>query len=142
MLYQDADDKILEQDIYLDLNEAERVGSSERMHIVSQIDRYRAGYQGDGDWSSTKRFYITQDPDLERVGSQEMADLGEVNMADGETLVDFVTWADRDLPGGQARADPVRPRHGLARRMERSRAQGARSTAAFRLRRRWATSCS
>jgi len=28
MLYQDADDKILEQDIYVDLNEAERVGSS------------------------------------------------------------------------------------------------------------------
>ncbi len=26
MLYQDADDKILEQDIYVDLNEAERVG--------------------------------------------------------------------------------------------------------------------
>ena len=28
MLYQDADDQILEQDIYIDLNEAERVGSS------------------------------------------------------------------------------------------------------------------
>ena len=28
MLYQDADDKILEQDIFVDLNEAERVGSA------------------------------------------------------------------------------------------------------------------
>ncbi|MEA3441764.1 MAG: hypothetical protein U9R58_15925 [Chloroflexota bacterium] len=50
MLYQDADDKILEHDIYVDLNEAERVGSSDRVHIVAQVDRYRAGYQGDGNW--------------------------------------------------------------------------------------------
>ncbi len=98
MLYQDADDKILEQDIYVDLNEAERVGSSDRVHIVAQVDRFRAGYQGDGDWSSAKRFYITQDDDLQRVHSQEVTDLGEVNMSDGNTLVDFVTWAVETFP--------------------------------------------
>jgi hypothetical protein len=98
MLYQDADDKILEHDIYLDLNEAERVGSSDRVHIVAQIDRYRAGYQGDGNWASAKRFYVTQDDDLQRVRSQLVADLGEVNMADGGTLVDFVTWAVETFP--------------------------------------------
>jgi hypothetical protein len=98
MLYQDADDKVLEQDIYLDLNEAERVGSSEDMHVVAQVDRFRAGYRGDGDWSSTKRFYLTLDPDLNNVYSQEVADLGEVNMADGDTLVDFVTWAIDTFP--------------------------------------------
>ena len=98
MLYQDADDKILEQDIYLDLNEAERVGSSDRVHIVAQVDRFRGGYQGDGDWTTAKRFYITQDDDLQRVRSQQAADLGEVNMSDGETLVDFVVWAIETFP--------------------------------------------
>jgi hypothetical protein len=98
MLYQDADDKILEQDIYVDLNEAERVGSSDRVHIVTQVDRYRAGYQGDGNWSTAKRFYVTQDDDLQRVRSQQVADLGEVNMSDGGTLVDFVTWAVETFP--------------------------------------------
>jgi hypothetical protein len=98
MLYQDADDKILEQDIYVDLNEAERVGSSERVHIVAQVDRFSAGYRGDGDWTGTKRFYITQDEDLQQVGSQVIEDLGEVNMADGATLVDFVTWAMDTFP--------------------------------------------
>ncbi len=98
MLYQDADDKVLEQDIYLDLNEAERAGSNEQLHIVAQVDRYRGGYQGDGDWSSTKRFYVTQDSDLHSVNSQEVADLGEVNMADGDTLVDFATWAIETFP--------------------------------------------
>ncbi|MGC9397297.1 MAG: clostripain-related cysteine peptidase [Anaerolineae bacterium] len=98
MLYQDADDKILEQDIYIDLNEAERIGSSDNVHIVAQVDRYRGGYSADGDWTSTKRFYVTQDDDLERVGSQELADLGELNMADGNTLIDFVTWAVANFP--------------------------------------------
>jgi Clostripain family len=98
MLYQDADDKILEQDIYVDLNEAERVGSTDRVQIVAQVDRFSAGYQGDGNWTSAKRFYITQDDDLQRVRSQQVADLGEVNMSDGATLADFVTWAVETFP--------------------------------------------
>ncbi|MCB0163356.1 MAG: hypothetical protein KDI79_03955 [Anaerolineae bacterium] len=98
MLYQDADDQILEQDIYVDLNEAERVGSSDQVQIVAQIDRFRAGYQGDGNWATAKRFYVTQDNNLQRIASKELADLGEVNMADGATLVDFVTWAVDNFP--------------------------------------------
>ncbi|MBN1643184.1 MAG: hypothetical protein JXA09_18265 [Anaerolineae bacterium] len=98
MLYQDADDKVLEQDIFVDLNEAERVGSTDRVQIVAQVDRYSAGYSGDGDWSTTKRFYVTRDDDLNRVGSELLADLGEVNMADGAVLVDFVTWAIQTFP--------------------------------------------
>lgn len=98
MLYQDADDKVLEQDIYIDLNEAERVGSGENLNIVAQVDRYKGGYQADGNWTSTKRFYITQDFDLNRLGSEEIDDLGEVNMADANTLVDFVTWAVKNYP--------------------------------------------
>ena len=98
MLYQDADDKILEQDIYVDLNEAERTGSSDRVHVVAQVDRYRGGYQGDGDWSSARRFYVTQDDNLQTVRSQLVEDIGEVNMSDGDTLVDFVTWAINTFP--------------------------------------------
>ena len=98
MLYQDADDKILEKDIYLDLNEAERVGSSDKVHIVTQIDRYAGGYADDGNWTGARRYYVTQDDDLTRVGSQLVDDLGEVNMGDGDTLVDFVTWAVDTYP--------------------------------------------
>jgi hypothetical protein len=98
MMYQDADDKILEKDIYIDLNEAERVGSSANVQIVAQIDRYRGGYQGDGDWVSARRYYVTQDDDLQSIHSDKLMDLGEVNMADGQTLVDFVTWAMQNYP--------------------------------------------
>ena len=98
MLYQDADDKILEQDIYVDLNEAERAGSSANVKIVAQIDRYQAGYQGDGDWTSARRYYVTRDNDLNRVNSQLVQELGEVNMASGQTLVDFAAWAMQSYP--------------------------------------------
>ncbi len=98
MLYQDADDKVLEKDIYIDLNEAERIGSTDRVNIVAQVDRYKGGFNGDGNWTSTKRFYVTQDDDLSRVGSEEIADMGELNMSDGETLIDFATWAIETYP--------------------------------------------
>jgi len=98
MLYQDADDKVLEQDIYFDLNEAERVGSTARMQIVAQMDRFRGGFAGDGNWTGAKRFYVTKDEDLQRVGSKQIADLGEINMSDPKTLIDFVTWAMKAYP--------------------------------------------
>ncbi len=98
MLYQDADDQILEKDIYIDLNEAERVGSSENVHIVAQIDRFRGGYADDGDWTSARRYYVTRDDDLTRVGSQLVEDLGEVDMGSGESLVDFISWAVANFP--------------------------------------------
>ncbi|RMF40760.1 MAG: hypothetical protein D6755_13200, partial [Anaerolineae bacterium] len=98
MLYQDADDQVLEHDIYLDLNEAERVGSSDQVHIVAQVDRYRGAYSGDGNWTSARRYYITRDNDLETVNSKMLADLGEVDMSNAQSLVDFVTWAAETFP--------------------------------------------
>ncbi|NJN99572.1 MAG: hypothetical protein HC875_38460 [Anaerolineales bacterium] len=98
MLYQDADDEILEYDILVDFNEAELIGSTDKVNIVSQLDRYRGAYKGMGNWTSTKRFYVTKDNNLKQIGSPELADLGEVNMADGETLVDFITWAVQNYP--------------------------------------------
>lgn len=98
MLYQDADDQILEQDIYMDLNESEKAGSSGRVTVVSQIDRFRGGFQADGNWTSTRRYLLSQDGDLNRLNSELVQDLGEVNMAAGESLVDFVSWAASSYP--------------------------------------------
>ncbi len=100
MLYQDADDETLEKDIFIDLNEAEVVGSTEKVTIVAQIDRLDGGYDGGGDFTSTKRFLITQDQDndLETITSEELADLGEVDMGDAQSLVDFAVWAIQNYP--------------------------------------------
>jgi len=98
MLYNNADDEILEQDIFTDVNEAELVGSSDDVTIVAQLDRYKGAFRGDGDWTGARRFLITRDDDLDAIGSDMLADLGEVDMADGATLVDFVTWAAATYP--------------------------------------------
>ena len=98
MLYQDADDPTLEQDIYMDLNEAEQIGSSANVNVVAQMDRYNGGFAGDGDWHGTRRYKLEQDPDLFRVNSPVVQDLGEVNMADPRTLYDFAVWAIKTYP--------------------------------------------
>ena len=97
LLYQDADDQVLEKDIMTDLNEAERVGSTDRVNIVSQIDRYKGAYTGDGNWDDTRRYYVKNDQDLNNLNSELLAK-GEANMSDGNTLVDFVKWGMEKYP--------------------------------------------
>ena len=98
MAYIDADDKALERDLMFDLNEMEMIGSTEEVVIVAQVDRYAGGYSGDGDWSGTRRYLVLQDDNLNVTGSHLIQDLGELNMGDAQTLVDFVTWAAEQFP--------------------------------------------
>jgi len=98
MLYLDADDELIEKYINFSLNEAELVGSTDQVHIVAQLDRFEGGFAGDGDWTTAKRFYVTKDADLNAVASEELMDLGEVNMSDPDTLADFITWAVETHP--------------------------------------------
>ena len=98
MLYQNADDPILEGDIFTDLNEAEWVGSTAAVTMVSQLDRYDGAFDGDGDWTGTKRFLIEQDRDLTTIGSEELDDLGEIDSGSPEALVDFAVWAMQNYP--------------------------------------------
>ncbi len=98
MLYQNADDEILEGDIYTDLNEAEFVGSTDDVVIVSQFDRFAGAFDGDGDWTGTKRFLVTQDDDLATVYSEELEDLGEIDSGAPETLTDFLIWGITNFP--------------------------------------------
>src|SRR5262245_55107247 len=84
MLYQNADDPILEGDIFTDLNEAEWVGSTSSVTMVSQLDRYDGEFDGDGDWTGSKRFLIEQDRDLTTIGSEELDDLGEIDSGSPE----------------------------------------------------------
>ena len=97
LLYQDADDKILEQDIFIDFNEAELVGSSDRVNVVAQLDRYIGGFRGDGDWSDTRRYHLQQDNNLDAINSPFQS-IGEVDMSSPQVLADFVTWGIQNYP--------------------------------------------
>jgi hypothetical protein len=98
IVYSDADDEVLEGSLWFDVNEMEQVGSTAQVNIVVQMDRYRAAFAGDGDWTGARRIYVTQDNDLNAIHSPVIQDLGEVDMGNPRTLVDFVTWAVQNYP--------------------------------------------
>jgi hypothetical protein len=98
IVYSAADDEVLEENMWFDLNEMELVGSNPQMNIVVQIDRYSGAFTGDGDWSDTRRYLITQDNDLDHINSPVVQSVGEVDTGNPQTLIDFVTWAVQNYP--------------------------------------------
>lgn len=98
IVYSAADDDVLEENMWFDINEMELVGSTPQLNIVVQIDRYARGFTGDGDWTDTRRYLIQQDDNLEQIASPIVESIGEADMGDPQTLVDFVTWAVQNYP--------------------------------------------
>jgi len=108
MVYLDADNNLESAGID-DINEMEMVGSTSEVNIVVQIDRVpysvlassNQGYADDtsnGNWTTTRRYYITQDFDPILINSPLKIDLVELNMGDPQTLVDFASWAAINYP--------------------------------------------
>jgi len=108
MVYLDADND-LESFGIKDINEMELVGSTSQVNILVQIDRIPYNvlasiYQGhlddfsNSDWTTTRRYYITKDVDPIQINSTLLADLGELNMGDPQTLIDFASWAITNYP--------------------------------------------
>jgi hypothetical protein len=109
MVYLDADNNLESAGID-DINEMEIVGSTTEVNIVVQVDRIpysvlaanNEGYLDDisnNNWTTTRRYYITQDYDPYTINSQLIgSDLGELNMGDPQTLIDFASWAVTEYP--------------------------------------------
>lgn len=98
IVYADADDEILEGDVWFDVNEMELVGSNPQMNIVVQLDRAQGAFNGDGDWTDTRRYLISQDNDVNTITSPVVESIGEADMGNPQTLVDFVSWAIQKYP--------------------------------------------
>lgn len=98
MVYSAADDVVLEENMWFDVNEMELVGSTDQMNVVVQIDRYDGAFTGDGDWTEARRYLITQDSDLSHIASPVVQSLGEIDTGDPQTLIDFVTWSMEQYP--------------------------------------------
>lgn len=82
-------DNDLESSAVADLREMKRVGSTDRVHVVVQFDRYHAG-------RPTRRYRLRKGTSLasDAVGPP----LGETNTGDPNTLVDFARWAIDEYP--------------------------------------------
>jgi len=108
MIYLDADNNLESAGIN-DINEMEIVGSTPEVNIVVQVDRIpysvlaanNEGHLDDSsnsNWTNTRRYYITQDFDPYQISSDLKSELGELNMGDSQTLVDFASWAITEYP--------------------------------------------
>ena len=111
MIYLDADNNLESAGIN-DINEMEMVGSSSDVNIVVQVDRIpysvlaanNEGHLDDSsnsNWTNTRRYYITQDFDPYQISSDLKSELGELNMGDPQTLVDFASWAVTEYPANK-----------------------------------------
>src|SRR5688500_4475513 len=69
IVYSAADDEVLEETMWFDVNEMELVGSNPRLNIVVQIDRYGGAFSGDGDWTDARRYLVTQDNELSTIAA-------------------------------------------------------------------------
>jgi C1A family cysteine protease len=94
LVYLDADNN-LESYGLDDFLEMSSVGSTAEVNIVVQMDRISGEATGYGDWTDARRFYVTAG--LEPWGSNGTS-IGEVNMGDPQTLVDFVQWGMANYP--------------------------------------------
>ena len=95
MVYLDGDNN-LESAAIDDFMEMSSVSSTAGVNIVAQFDRI-PGYDSlYGDWTTCKRFLIT--PGLTPTAANAIADLGECNMGDPNTLTEFVEWSMTEYP--------------------------------------------
>lgn len=99
LVYLDGDND-LEAEALDDFGEMATVGSSDQVHVLVQLDRIRSDEDWDdtsnNNWGGVKRFRVTKGATPTKAYQSE--DIGEQNMADPETLVDFATWGIENYP--------------------------------------------
>lgn len=99
LVYLDADNDLESAGIN-NFNQMEKVGSSANVRIAVEIDRAQGYDTSNGNWTDTRRYLITRD-NSDTINSIRMdtdSPLGEKNMADPQTLRDFVQWGMSEFP--------------------------------------------
>jgi len=83
-------DNDLEYYAFKDLNEMEKVGSTDRVNIIVFLDT----------WNDTgaRYYYIHKDSDLRNITSPVIRDLPEQNAGDPNVLIEFLNWTAENYP--------------------------------------------
>ncbi|MDP2907660.1 MAG: clostripain-related cysteine peptidase [Nanoarchaeota archaeon] len=86
--YLDGDSEGLDIITYHNLNQLEQVGSNETIDIYAQLDMLET--------FGTKRFHITKDEDMKKIGSKEEPGFNqELNMGTYKNFKDFINWIEQ-----------------------------------------------
>jgi hypothetical protein len=76
--------------------ELAHTGSTDDVQIVALVDRAPGSDTRYEDWSTTKLYHVTKD--MKADADSALDDWGEKNMADPQTLIDFVDWTKDNYP--------------------------------------------
>jgi hypothetical protein len=96
MVYMSGDNN-LEDYIVKDLElELAGAGSNADVQIVALADRGPGYDKSRGDWQTTKLYHVT--PGMTADSASAVADWGERDMGDKQTLTDFVSWSKANYP--------------------------------------------
>ncbi len=78
----------------------ERVGSDPQTNILVQIDRGQKPCQIDGGWTNCRRYLVKKNEggDPDKLASTMLEDMGRVNMAEPQSLTDFIVWGIKNYP--------------------------------------------
>lgn len=96
MVYMDGDNNLENWVVHDIERELSRVGSSRNVNVLVLADRIPGYNHGRGDWTSAKLFYVRKG--MRALPNQAIADWGERNMGDPQTLVEFVQWSRASYP--------------------------------------------
>jgi hypothetical protein len=96
MVYMSGDNNLedfIVKDIELELGLA---GSNANIQVVALADRGPGYDTSRGNWQTTKLYHVTQG--IVADAASAVADWGERNFGDPQTLIDFVTWSKTNYP--------------------------------------------
>lgn len=71
-------------------------GSTANVQVVALADRGPEASTGPSDWKTTKLFHVTQGMTAD--AAHQVADWGEKDMGNPQTLIDFVSWSKTNYP--------------------------------------------
>jgi len=86
-----------------DINEMEKVGSSDKVNILVEAGRMKGYDSSNGDWTGAKIFYIKSDFIGKWFGgrtirAREVASFDKINMGDYKEVINFASWAKKNFP--------------------------------------------
>ncbi|MCX5797512.1 MAG: clostripain-related cysteine peptidase [Elusimicrobia bacterium] len=81
-----------------DVNEMEKVGSTDKVKIAVELGRISGYDSSDGDWKGQRRYIIQKDNNTSHVSSPVLQEIAKADMGDWKHLVDFVAWAKKTAP--------------------------------------------
>ena len=82
-----------------DVNEMEKIGSSDDVNIVAELGRIKGYTSADGDWTGSRRYLITKDPvNNYAIKSPILMEIPKSDMGSWEYLVGFAKWSMEKFP--------------------------------------------